>query len=83
LSQASPPNRLACLTPAESKNFTYAANILFIMAANNTHISWMCFYYRLSSNAGVEWFRKTLHASVGIIMGLFAIYLALAVRLCW
>jgi hypothetical protein len=53
------------------------------MAANNTHISWMCFYYRLSSNAGVEWFRKTLHASVGIIMGLFAIYLALAVRLCW
>ena len=67
----------------ESKNFTYIHNILFIMAANNTHISWMCFYYRLSSNTGVEWFRKTLHGSIGIIMGLFAIYLALAVRLCW
>jgi hypothetical protein len=42
----------------------------------------MCFYYRLSSNAGVEWFRKTLHTSVGIIMGLFTVYLALAIRLC-
>ena len=66
----------------ESKKITYLHNILFIFAANNMHVSWMCFYYRLSSNTGIEWFRKTLHASVATIMGLFTIYLALAIRLC-
>jgi hypothetical protein len=67
---------------AEQGRITYVHNILFILAANATHVSWLCFYYRLTTDSGIEWFRGILHASVAGIIALFAIFLALAVRLC-
>src|ERR1700753_1957467 len=67
---------------SEEHKQAYLYNIIFIIISNGTHLSWLSFYYRLSSNGEIEWFRNTLHISVVGIMSLFAVYLSLLIRLC-
>ncbi|KAF2401101.1 hypothetical protein EJ06DRAFT_575719 [Trichodelitschia bisporula] len=67
---------------AGTGKIVFLHNILFVSAANATHVSWLCFYYRVVLDSDIEWFRNLLHLSVAAIMSLFIVFLSLAIRLC-
>lgn len=59
-----------------------AAKLTFTAAATFTRLSLLCFYYRLVSDSGKQWFKWLIHINVAYNVFIFIGFICLAVFLC-
>jgi hypothetical protein len=61
--------------------FLIWTRVSYLMSANMIHSSWICFYYRIVKDTGIQSYRNVLHAYIAAIFGLFAVFLGLTVNM--